>query len=69
MDILGSLVGLVFMGIAYVVFAPLVKFQSPGPIFFSQIRMGKNGRKFKIYKFRSMDMDAEQRKQVLLSDN
>ena len=69
MDILGSLVGLVFMGIAYVVFAPLVKFQSPGPIFFSQIRMGKNGRKFKIYKFRSMDMDAEQRKQELLSEN
>ena len=69
MDILGSLVGLFLMGIAFLIFAPVVKHQSPGPIFFSQIRIGKNGRQFKIYKFRSMDVDAEEKKQELLAQN
>ena len=39
------------------------------PIFFSQYRVGKNGRKFKIYKFRSMYMDAEERKKELMKQN
>ncbi len=69
MDILGSLIGLIFMGIAFLVFAPLIKLQSPGPVFFSQVRIGKNGRQFKIYKFRSMYMDAEERKMDLLGEN
>lgn len=69
MDILGSLVGLILMGIAFLIFAPVVKHQSPGPIFFSQVRIGKNGRQFKIYKFRSMDVDAEEKKQQLLAQN
>lgn len=69
MDIMGSLVGLVLMVIAFVIFAPIIKKQSPGPIFFTQIRVGKNGRKFKIYKFRSMDINAEERKQELLKFN
>ncbi len=69
MDIFGSLIGLVIMGIAFLIFAPVIKHQSPGPIFFSQIRVGKNGRKFKIYKFRSMYTDAEERKQELMKDN
>ena len=43
--------------------------KSPGPIFFSQYRVGKNGRKFKIYKFRSMYMDAEERKKELMKQN
>ncbi|MBQ2388056.1 MAG: sugar transferase, partial [Clostridia bacterium] len=42
---------------------------SPGPIFFSQERVGKNGKKFKIYKFRSMYLDAEDRKQELKENN
>ncbi|MCI5494360.1 MAG: sugar transferase, partial [Lachnospiraceae bacterium] len=54
---------------AFLIFAPVIKHQSPGPIFFSQIRVGKNGRKFKIYKFRSMYTDAEERKQELMKDN
>lgn len=69
MDILGSLVGLFFMGIAFLIFAPIIKHQSPGPIFFSQVRIGKNGRQFKIYKFRSMNVDAEEKKKELLAQN
>lgn len=69
MDILGSIVGLLITGIAFIIFAPQIKKQSPGPIFFSQVRVGKNGRHFKIYKFRSMYMDAEQRKAELMEQN
>lgn len=69
MDIAGSLVGLIFAGIAFIIFAPIIKKQSPGPIFFSQIRVGKNGRQFKIYKFRSMYADAEERKKELMEKN
>jgi hypothetical protein len=43
-----------------------MKVKSPGPVFFSQVRMGKNGKPFKIYKFRSMYMDAEERKKELM---
>lgn len=69
MDILGGLVGLVFAGIAFVIFAPIIKYQSPGPVFFTQIRVGKNGRRFKLYKFRSMYPDAEARKAELMARN
>lgn len=69
MDIVGSLIGLIFAGIAFIIFAPIIKKQSPGPIFFSQIRVGKNGRRFKIYKFRSMYTDAEERKKELMEKN
>jgi len=40
-----------------------------GPAFFTQVRVGKNGREFKIYKFRTMVIDAEQRKAELLAQN
>jgi lipopolysaccharide/colanic/teichoic acid biosynthesis glycosyltransferase len=46
-----------------------VKFTSPGPVFFSQIRVGRYGRHFKFYKFRSMYIDAEARKAELMSQN
>ena len=69
MDICGALVGLVFTGIAFIFVAPMIYFQSPGPVFFSQVRVGKNGRLFKIYKFRSMYMDAEERKKELMAQN
>ena len=68
-DILGSLVGLAICGVVFLIFAPQIKKQSPGPVFFSQTRIGKNGRKFRFYKFRSMYMDAEERKKELLSQN
>ena len=69
MDICGALVGLVITGIAFIFVAPAIYIKSPGPVFFSQERVGKNGRYFKIYKFRSMYMDAEERKKELMAQN
>lgn len=69
LDIFGSIVGLVFTLIALLIFAPIIKHQSPGPVFFTQTRVGKNGRKFKLYKFRSMYVDAEKRKAELMAEN
>ena len=69
MDIAGGLVGCLFTGIAAIFLVPAIKIKSPGPAFFSQVRMGKNGRPFKIYKFRSMYMDAEERKKELMAQN
>jgi len=46
-----------------------IKVTSPGPIIFKQIRVGRFGRHFRFYKFRSMYIDAEKRKQALLSQN
>ena len=65
-DILGALIGLVFVVIAFIIFAPIIKLQSKGPVFFCQTRIGKNGRRFKFYKFRTMHMDAEERKKELM---
>lgn len=69
MDIVGGIVGLLFTGIVFLIFAPIIYRQSPGPIFFVQERVGKNGRKFKMYKFRSMYLDAEERKKELMEKN
>ncbi len=69
LDIIGGLVGTLFTGILFVFVAPAIYISSPGPIFFSQIRVGKNGKRFKIYKFRSMYMDAEERKKELMEQN
>ena len=68
-DIVGGLVGCVLTGILFLFLAPAIKIQSPGPVFFSQIRVGKNGKKFKLYKFRSMYTDAEERKAALVAEN
>ena len=68
-DIVGGLAGCVITGIVFLFAAPAIYINSPGPIFFSQTRIGKNGRKFKIYKFRSMYMDAEERKKELMKQN
>lgn len=69
MDIVGALVGLVITGIVTIFLAPVLLIESPGPLFFSQTRVGLNGRKFKFYKFRSMYKDAEERKKELMSQN
>lgn len=69
LDILGGIVGCFITLILIVLVGPLIYMKSPGPIFFSQTRIGKNGRKFKIYKFRSMYMDAEERKKELMEKN
>lgn len=69
LDIAGGLVGCMITGVLFLVLGPLIYIQSPGPIFFSQIRVGRNGKRFKIYKFRSMYMDAEERKKELMKQN
>ena len=69
MDICGGLVGCIFTGIITIFVGPAIYLASPGPIFFSQERVGKNGKKFKMYKFRSMYMDAEARKAELMKEN
>ncbi|HCS75935.1 MAG TPA: sugar transferase, partial [Clostridiales bacterium] len=68
-DIFGAAVGLLATGIVFIIFAPIIKKQSPGPVFFSQERVGRNGRRFKIYKFRTMYPDAEDRKKELMVQN
>jgi exopolysaccharide biosynthesis polyprenyl glycosylphosphotransferase len=68
-DICAGLVGCVITGIAFLFVAPLIYKASPGPIFYSQVRMGKNGRRFRMYKFRSMYMDADERKKELMAQN
>lgn len=69
LDIVGGIVGLILTGIFMIFVGPAIVIESPGPIFFSQTRVGKNGRKFKIYKFRSMYTDAEERKKELMEQN
>ena len=69
MDIAGGLVGCLLTVLIAIVIGPIIYIKSPGPIFFSQIRVGKKGREFKIYKFRSMYMDAEERKKELMAQN
>lgn len=68
-DILGSIIGIIITLIVSVVVAPLIKIESKGPIFFKQKRVGRNGRYFNIYKFRSMYIDAEERKKELMDQN
>lgn len=69
MDIGGALIGLLITLILMLIVGPMIFISDPGPIFFAQDRVGKNGRIFKIYKFRSMYKDAEERKRELLKDN
>lgn len=69
MDIICGLLGCIFTLIITIFIGPIIYLNSPGPIFFSQERVGKNGKKFKMYKFRSMYLDAEERKAELMKDN
>ena len=67
-DIIGSLFGLVICGIVSIFLVPLIK-KDGGPAIFAQDRVGRNGRIFKFYKFRSMRVDAEEIKKDLMSQN
>lgn len=69
MDIAIGAIGCAATGLIALFVAPAILRESPGPILFSQERMGKNGRRFKMYKFRSMYLDADERKEALLSQN
>lgn len=69
MDIVGGLIGCIVTGLLCIYVVPKIKKADPGPAFFTQTRIGKHGREFKIYKFRSMYMDAEARKAELMAKN
>lgn len=69
LDIVGSVVGCVFLALLTVIAGPMIKLESSGPVFFAQKRVGRNGRIFKMYKFRSMYADAEERKKELMAKN
>jgi Undecaprenyl-phosphate glucose phosphotransferase len=58
-DIFGALVALVIFSIPMLLVAFLIKLTSPGPVIFSQIRIGKHNKQFKMYKFRSMEIQTE----------
>ena len=68
-DILGGLAGSLFTCLLFIFVAPAIYRKSPGPIFFTQDRVGLNGKVFKMYKFRSMYLDAEERKAALMEQN
>lgn len=69
MDILGGVLGMVITLLLTPFIAIAIKCDSKGPVFFSQIRIGRNGRRFKMHKFRSMYIDAEERKKELETQN
>ncbi|MBQ4867826.1 sugar transferase [Priestia megaterium] len=69
-DVIGALAGLLVLLIVFIVIGLLIKIEDPkGSIFFSQKRVGKNGKEFNMYKFRSMVSDAEAKLVELLQQN
>lgn len=69
-DLVGGCLGMLFTAVLFPFIALAIKLEDgKGPVFFSQIRIGKNGRRFRMYKFRSMYANAEQRKKELMAQN
>lgn len=60
-DITASALGLLFLMIPFLIIAIIIKATSKGPVFFRQVRVGKDGKEFRIYKFRTMVVDAEKK--------
>ena len=69
MDIAGGLIGSLITILLTPPVALAIWLSDPGPIFFSQTRIGENGKKFQMYKFRSMYRDAESRKKQLAQES
>lgn len=69
MDVVLSASVLVVFGPLFLLLAALIKLEDGGPVFFRQTRVGRHGRKFRMFKFRSMCLDAEQRLRDLLAHN
>jgi lipopolysaccharide/colanic/teichoic acid biosynthesis glycosyltransferase len=69
LDVVGAAVGLVLLAPLFAVVAILIKLTSPGPVFFGQMRSGRGGKPFKMWKFRSMVANAEARKKELMALN
>jgi len=69
-DFIGALCGLILLSPVFLIVAVLIKYQDPkGPVLFKQIRIGKDGKEFYMYKFRSMVVDAEEKLKDLLKHN
>lgn len=68
-DRIGALIGLILLSPLFLAVAIIIRFTSPGPIVFKQLRGGRHGRPFTMYKFRSMRIDAEERRKELESLN
>ena len=69
LDLTASMLGLLTLSPLFLIVAIAIKLTSPGPLFFAQLRGGKHGRPFKMYKFRSMYADAAKRRQELAVHN
>ena len=69
LDIFGGIVLSLVAVLAIIIIGPIIKIKSPGPILYKQERVGQNGRRFKMFKIRSMYMDADARKQELMKQN
>ena len=68
-DIICSFVGILVLSPLFIIIAIIIKFTSKGPVFFSQKRVGRNGKEFDMYKFRSMVVNAEELKEKLAAQN
>jgi lipopolysaccharide/colanic/teichoic acid biosynthesis glycosyltransferase len=68
-DVVGASLGLLLLSPLFAVIALVTKLTSPGPVFFGQLRSGRGGKPFVIWKFRSMVVDAEARKAELMALN
>ena len=69
LDILCSLLALIVLSPVFLISMIAIYIDDPGPVIFKQIRIGRNGRKFVLYKFRSMCVNAEELKAQLMSQN
>jgi len=69
LDVIGGSVGMLLFSLVYIILGPMIKLETPGPVIFKQNRVGKNGRVFKVWKFRSMGVNAEGEKAALMANN
>ena len=68
-DVVCSFLGVLVLSPLFIIIAIIIKITSKGPVFFSQKRVGKNGKEFDMYKFRSMVVNAEELKEKLVAQN
>ncbi|MEF7456832.1 sugar transferase [Pediococcus pentosaceus] len=69
LDIVASVIGLIVLSPVFLFVSLAIKAEDRGPIFYSQVRLGKSQRPFKMYKFRSMIVDADKKLEKLLKQN
>lgn len=68
-DLIGGLIGSILACIIILIVGPIIKKKSPGPVLYTQERIGRNGKKFKMYKIRSMHVNADEIKEELKDKN